>query len=307
MTLEKKIPVILDTDIGGDIDDTWALGFLLKCPEVDLKLVTTSLGIPEFGAQIVAKFLEVAGRTDIPIGIGLDTAAWFNTSHGNIPPQGKWVKDYDLKTYPGEVYEDGVSKLIDTILNSDEKVTVLAIGPAHNIGEALAREPRIAENARFVGMHGSIYMGYGLNTQPCGEWNVVGHPYSLDRVFNAPWEVTITPLDTCSLIVLSGELFQKVYKSDDPIAKAVIENYTAWLGDNTSAITVEGKSSTLFDVVAAYLTFSEEHLNIEELGLSVTHNGFTKVDANRTKKIRCAITWKDMDAFNEFWVKRLTE
>jgi len=34
----KKIPVILDTDIGEDIDDTWALGLLLKCPEFDVKL-----------------------------------------------------------------------------------------------------------------------------------------------------------------------------------------------------------------------------------------------------------------------------
>ena len=34
-----KIPVILDTDIGDDIDDTWALGFLLRSPEFDVKLV----------------------------------------------------------------------------------------------------------------------------------------------------------------------------------------------------------------------------------------------------------------------------
>jgi len=38
----KKIPVILDTDIGIDIDDTWALGLLLKCPELDVKLITTT-------------------------------------------------------------------------------------------------------------------------------------------------------------------------------------------------------------------------------------------------------------------------
>jgi len=38
----KKILVILDTDIGIDIDDTWALGLLLKCPELDVKLITTT-------------------------------------------------------------------------------------------------------------------------------------------------------------------------------------------------------------------------------------------------------------------------
>ena len=67
----KKIPVILDTDIGFDIDDTWALGLLLKCPELDVKLITTSSDNTPIKAKLVAKFLEIVGRTDIPIGIGL--------------------------------------------------------------------------------------------------------------------------------------------------------------------------------------------------------------------------------------------
>ena len=67
----KKIPVILDTDIGTDIDDTWALAFLLKCPELDVKLITTASGDTFERAKIVAKILEIAGRTDIPIGLGL--------------------------------------------------------------------------------------------------------------------------------------------------------------------------------------------------------------------------------------------
>ncbi len=46
--------------------------------------------------------------------------------------------------------------LIDTIMASPEPVTLLAIDPLPNIGEALRREPRIAERARFVGMHGSL-------------------------------------------------------------------------------------------------------------------------------------------------------
>jgi inosine-uridine nucleoside N-ribohydrolase len=37
-------PVILNTDIGDDIDDTWALGLLLKCPELDVKLVVGDFG-----------------------------------------------------------------------------------------------------------------------------------------------------------------------------------------------------------------------------------------------------------------------
>ena len=65
-----KTPVILDTDIGDDIDDTWALAMFLKSPDLDLKLVTTTCGKAEYRAKLIAKLLTAAGRTDIPIGLG---------------------------------------------------------------------------------------------------------------------------------------------------------------------------------------------------------------------------------------------
>ena len=67
----QKTPVIFDTDICDDIDDTWALVLLLKCPEFDVKLITTTVGDTRAKAKVVAKLLEIADRTDIPIGIGV--------------------------------------------------------------------------------------------------------------------------------------------------------------------------------------------------------------------------------------------
>ena len=64
-----RIPVIFDTDIGDDIDDTWALCLLLKSPQLDLKLVTTTYGKAEYRAKIIARLLTVAKRTDIPVGL----------------------------------------------------------------------------------------------------------------------------------------------------------------------------------------------------------------------------------------------
>ena len=87
------ISVILDTDIGDDIDDTWALVLLLKSSEVDLRLVTTDHGNTLYRAKVVAKLLEVAGRTDVPVGIGIRQG---DGEGGQAP----WVKDYDLAKYP---------------------------------------------------------------------------------------------------------------------------------------------------------------------------------------------------------------
>ena len=64
-------------------------------------------------------------------------------------------------------------------------------------------------------------------------------------------------------------------------------------------------TSTLFDTVAVYLAFSEELLEMETLGLRVTDDGYTLVDEN-AKAIRCATGWKDLAAFEDLLVERLT-
>ena len=151
------IPVILDTDIGSDIDDTWALALLLRSPEVDLKLCVSDTGDTLYRAKLLAKLLETAGRGDVTVGIGpaMQDGSW--AAKG----QAAWVEDYDLSRYPGKIAEDGIGTMIDTILSSPVPVTLLCIGPVPNIAAALQREPRIAHNARFVGMHGSLRTGYG--------------------------------------------------------------------------------------------------------------------------------------------------
>jgi inosine-uridine nucleoside N-ribohydrolase len=294
-------PVILDTDIGDDIDDTWALGLLLKSPELDLKLVVGDYGRPQYRAQLLAKLLERAGRSDVPVGVGLDLAAQGGSR------QAEWVKDYDLKKYPGKVHADGVQALIDTILKSPQPVTLICIGPVPNIAEALKREPRIAQKARFVGMHGSVRVGYGGNKQPHAEWNVKCDAKSCQAVFTAPWEMTITPLDTCGLVNLTGDKYRRVRGSQDRIAADIIANYRVWVKSDTKlpANMADEKSSTLFDAVAIYLAVRQDLCVMEKLGIRVTDDGMTVIDP-QAKQVNVATSWKDLGGFLDFLVERLT-
>ncbi len=293
----KKTPVILDTDIGDDIDDTWALTLLLKSPELDLKLVSTDYGNTEYRAMIAARLLEIAGRTDVPVGIGIK-------QNDAVGGQGPWVKDYDLARYPGKVYKDGVRALIDTIMQSPEPVTLIAIGPAPNIKAALEREPGIVRRARFVGMYGSVRRGAGGKKQPEAEWNVKQDVDACRRALAAAWEVTITPLDTCGLVRLGGEKYAAVRDSKDPLVRALIENYRIWCGKEPER--AEKASSILYDTAAVYLAISEQLMVMEKLGLRITDDGRMMIDDN-AKKINCALEWKSLPAFEDFLVKRLTK
>lgn len=295
----KPMPVILDSDIGDDIDDTWALGLLLKSPELDVKLVVGDYGKPLYRSKILAKFLESAGRAKIPVGMGID----INVHGGG--PQSDWVKDYNLNKYPGKIYPDGVQAMIDIIMSSKEPVTLICIGPLPNIAEALEREPRIANKAKFVGMHGSVRRGYSGSKDISAEWNVKANIKACQKVFTATWDMLITPLDTCGLVNLSGERYKKVLNSNDKICKTIIENYRIWSANNKDIKAPEERSSTLYDTVAVYLAISQELVKVENLGIKIDDKGFTVIDDN-AKKINVATEWISLDGFRDFLVNRLT-
>jgi inosine-uridine nucleoside N-ribohydrolase len=296
---KPKIPVILDTDIGGDIDDTWALALLLKSPEFDIKLIVSDTGDTVYRARIIAKMLEVAGRRDIPVGVGIR-----QSSQGG--PQAPWVAGYELSHFPGKVHEDGVAAIIDTIMQSREPITLLCIGPVPNIKAALQRKPEIARRARFVGMHGSVRLGYNGSPKPDPECNVVSDVAAARAVFTAEWPMTITPLDTCGLVRLTGSKYRKVASSPDPVVRAVIENYRIWRESNDPKSTQPATaSSVLFDTVAVYLALSQDLLRMEELPISVGDDGITRIDP-RGKRVQCAMGWKDLEKFEDFLVGRLT-
>jgi inosine-uridine nucleoside N-ribohydrolase len=305
-------PVIFDTDICDDIDDTWALAVLLQSPELDCKLITTAVGNTEAKAKVVAKYLHRVGRTGIPIGIGVQ-------QHKGSHRQIAWAEDYDLASYPGKVHQDGVQVLIDTILNSSERITVIAVGPLPNIGEALKREPRIAEKADFIGMHGSVFVGYGGSSTPHAEYNVKADVGAAKKAFTAAWPMTITPLDTCGLIHLRGDKYQKLLKKGSPITENLLENYRVWHRDGLKQDRkdideaqlerlveekLKSSSTTLFDTVAIYLAIDQDLATMKRLPIRITDDGFTRVEEG-AKPVDCAIAWQDLGGYEDWLVERL--
>lgn len=289
------IPVILDTDIGSDIDDTWALAQLLRSPELDLRLITSCTGDTVYRAKLCARLLEVAGRHDVPVAVGRS----FDELGGS---QAAWVTDFDLTPYRHP--KAGAEAIVETVMGSDAPITIISIGPLPNIADALALEPRIAERAIFVGMHGSVYLDYDGKPGAVGEYNVAQDVASAQAVFAAPWQrMVITPLDTCGRVVLDGELYARVCASRDPLAQAVIENYRLWrIALNQPAELP--RSSTLFDTVAVHLAHSRAYLRTEMLGIAITDDGLTVPDAT-ARPIEVALSWSDMAGFNAELVARL--
>lgn len=299
-----RVPVILDTDLGTDIDDTWALAQALRSPEIDLKMVVTATGDTEYRTALVAKFLEVTGNTHVPIATGTNRGMR-DLEKNQLP----WLAGYDVSQYPGKIYADGITAMIELIMASPEPVTIVAVGAVPNIARALQQEPRIAARCRFVGMHGSFRVGYGGSSELAAEANVRGDPAALRTVLAAPWQdILLTPLDTCGLVELGGEAYHAIWcATGDAMLRALIENYcifaprVGWMRCDWFAV----KSTTLFDCVAVYLAYDEALVGIETLTFNVTDEGFTRIDDDGAFKARIATSWKDRTAFEQDLANRL--
>jgi inosine-uridine nucleoside N-ribohydrolase len=193
-------------------------------------------------------------------------------------------------------------------MEAPRPVTFVCIGAMPNIKAALQRNPEIAQWVRFVGMHGSVRLGYDGKSRPDPEANVVSDVAAARAVFTASCPMTITPLDTCGLVRLTGENYRKVADSSDPMARAVIENYRIW----RRAVDPKAKepataSSVLFDTVAIHLARFWDWLRMEELPIVISDDGLTRIDA-RGKRVGCAMAWTDQPEFEfeRFLVERLT-
>jgi len=185
-------------------------------------------------------------------------------------------------------------------------VTVICVGPLQTVSAALVKDPNIAPKAFFVGMHGSVRKGYSGRPTPSAEYNVRCDVQAARRVLSAPWrKITITPLDTCGLVHIEGRRFHTLKQSDDPLVRALLENYRIWA--KKKSIAELGRSSTLFDTVAVYLATpgAENLAALETLSISVTGDGYTRIAPGGTK-MSVATSWKSLDGYRERLVKVLT-
>ncbi|NLF93302.1 MAG: nucleoside hydrolase [Oligosphaeraceae bacterium] len=294
MPADHRKPIILHTDIGSDIDDSWALAQLLESPHFRPLLVLTDTGDTMYRAAVAGKLLEQAGRTDVELAAGRvehPTPCTCNLT--------SWIGSYRAEDYPGRFTPSGIDRLIELAMDESQgEITLVSIGPLPSLAEALRREPRLAPRLHFVGMFGSLKTNHDGKPNPIAEYNVRMAITACQEVFAAPWKsITITPLDTCGRVRLSGALYQQIAASDKPLLRAVLDSYRAWL--KFGNLPDEGHTSILFDTVAIHLAHSHRFLQMEKLKITVRDDGFTVIDNSNGHPMLVATAWSDLPGYQE--------
>jgi inosine-uridine nucleoside N-ribohydrolase len=287
---DPTVRAVIDTDIGTDIDDTWALAQALGTPELDLRLVTTVAGDPTYRARIVDALLAVGGRPDVTVAAGIGGIGRHEQPQPSLAASSTRI-----------VFDDGVDALVAACA---EPVTIVAIGPLSNLAAALERDPMIAARARVVAMCGSVHVGYRGAPGAAAEYNAACDVAATRAVLAAGWDVLLTPLDTCGTVLLRDERYQRLQTSPPPLLRAVLDSYREWCGDRP---TYDQRSTTLYDCVAVHLAHDESLWEIEEVPLTIDDGGVMHVSPDQGSTVRCALRWRDggMDVFLDALVTTL--
>jgi purine nucleosidase len=251
--------VIFDTDIGDDIDDAYALGFLLRSPEVQVLGVTTAFEDTHLRARLATRFLNSAGRGDVPVYEGPKTAG---KSHFT---QSQWAEGTPDRTYP-----DAIEFMLNTIRGDPGQITLVAVAPLTNVGALIAKDSKtFGKLKRVVLMGGSVAHGYGNKEQPDAEWNIVNDVAAAKALFGSGVPLYVMPLDSTQ-IQLDPARQAELFGKKTGMAKALEELTAEW-----SAAT-KHKSPTLFDAVAAAYAVKPEVCPTTPMRIEVDDKGFTK-------------------------------
>lgn len=183
----QKQRVLLDTDIGDDIDDALALALILSSPEIDLLGVTTVFGDTRLRAHLAAHILHTFGSENVPVAAGLGMPIQYRHRPSGVPQAA--ILPPQCYSTPALSNLSGPEMIIETALANHGQLTLLCIGPLTNIATALGMEPRL-----FLAIRNIVMMG-GTSGLPWPDWNVRSDAKAAQIVLAAGIPVTMVGLN----------------------------------------------------------------------------------------------------------------
>jgi len=281
--------VIIDTDIGDDVDDAFALALALRSPELEILGVTTTFGDTETRARIVDRLLGEAGRPDIPVAAGVPTV------NKNALTQ----RRYAMGGHAAKAsHPPAVEFLLEQIQHHPGQITLIAIGPLVNVGAAIDKDPTTFRKLKgVVLMGGSVKLGYGdlgYSTPhgPDAEWNIVNDIPSAQKLFGAGVPLAVMPLDSTQL-KLDEVKRAFLFSQGTRITDALTVLYHLW-GQQTP---------TLFDPMTIAYFVNPRLCPVQPMRIRVDEKGFTRAETGTPNAQVCLVS--NPEEFFRFYLKRV--
>jgi inosine-uridine nucleoside N-ribohydrolase len=196
--------VLVDTDIGDDIDDALALALILHSPEIDLRGVTTVFGDTRQRARLAAYLLKDSGCENVPIAAGIQNPIQWRHRPSGVPQAS--VLDNRV-ALPALSATSGPELIVEIALAHHGRLSLLCLGPLTNIATALTIEPRLITAIRRIVMMG------GSSSWPLPDWNVRSDARAAQIVLGAGIPVTMVGLNITMRCQLREQDIKRLHRS----------------------------------------------------------------------------------------------
>jgi inosine-uridine nucleoside N-ribohydrolase len=267
--------VLLDTDLAGDIDDSFALALILTSPEFELVGVTLGHGLTDKRAQVACRMLYETGNEGIPVAVGRPTP--------NITGPSPKPAVYNAQFHWGEgfgrakpVATPAADFIIQTLRRHPGEVILFSVGPVPNLADVARKDPEALKLAkRIYAMFGSFYLGYGSNPVPSAEWNVMADVESSRAFVESGAPITYAGLDITTFVTLDEKSRSRIWLRQSPLTSALSALYTLWCSETGSDTPV------LYDAVAVAMPLWPDLFQTRPAHVRVVGHGYTVIDESR--------------------------
>lgn len=291
----ERQQVIVDMDIGDDIDDSFALALLLQSPDIEIVGITTAWGDTALRGQLLERMLRETGHAGIPVAQGI-------ASTGN--PQPFTQARYARRGKPQPALP-AVDFLLDQIKRQPGKITLLALGPLTNVGAAIERDAAtFGKLKQVVMMGGSVRTGYRKSqyvpARPADkEYNIASEVKGAQRLFTSGVPIVMMPVDSTQIRLDEVER-NALLGHGSPITDALALMYHQWIDAYQPW---SSNMPSLFDVVPVAWLIDPKVCATTPLHIVVTEDGYTREAAGKPNAAVCLAS--DQQRFFDIFMGRL--
>jgi inosine-uridine nucleoside N-ribohydrolase len=285
--------IIIDTDIGTDIDDAFAVALALRSPEFDVIGITTASGDTEARAKILDRMLREVGRQDIPVAVGTPTTLLYGATV-NQHRYGE-TGHFARPTHP-----EAIAFLRDQIERKPGEITLVAIGPLTNVGALIDQHPDAFRKLKRVVIMGGwiepLKPDYG-NATPAGpspEYNILGDIAGAQKLFRSGIPLYVMPIDSTAHLALVEINRSAIFAQGTPLTDSLTLQYHQWNG---------GVTPVLYDAMTLAYLLDPKLCPMKPLHIRVDDKGATLVEPGTANAQVCLHS--DSDAFFRFYMNRL--
>jgi len=258
--------IIIDTDIGDDIDDALAVAFAVRRPELSIKAITTVFRRTDLRAAILAKLLSVLGADDIPIAPGLrlpirgvpdDVRRRLEEGE---PNQYAFVKpDDDIRPFTSD---DAVGLIIDTVNKFENDITVVTIGAISNLAAAIEKEPAIVKKVNQIAIMGGAPFANRV------EHNIKCDPDAAKVVFNCGAKIFLGAFEPTCQIIMTPAHIERLKACRTPLSGALVELIECWWPRRGPKV-----GPVLYDVAPILWCFEKKFFKTQPMRVDVETEG----------------------------------